>query len=300
MGLIADIIAAAIGSAPTTEVLNKALVAATRLSDDQMAQFATREIHGYEGAELPPHRLLRGQLRGNDPWQGWLPVLVPRNGEFLEVARFGEGVAELESLIGGAESGEIVQNFGPGQQGVFREIFKTEADVIFALVVQRSAVVQSLQRSRTIVLEWALALEKRGVHGENLTFTSQDRQVATQVTHTLINNGVMHNPQIQQGSSGSQRIELSPDLQVLAALMSQILAHVSELGSKASEAEADARTVLAQLNSGKPKEGVIRECLESLKTVLEGAGGAWVASEVLPRLTPYIVALGPMIAALGA
>lgn len=300
MGLIADIIAAAIGSATTTELLNKALVAATRLSDDQMSQFATREIHGYDGAELPTHRMLRGQLRGNDPWQGWLPVMVPRNCEFLEVARFGEGVAELESLVGSAEGGEIVQHYGPGRQGVLREMFKTESDVLFALVVQRAAVVQSLQRSRTIVLEWALALEKQGVHGENMTFTPADRQVATQVTNNLINNGVMHSPQIQQGSSGGQHIQLSPDLQALAALMSQILAHLSELGSRASEAEADARTVLAQLNSGKPKEGVVRECLESLKSILEGAGGAWVATEILPRMTPYLANIGTMIASLGA
>jgi hypothetical protein len=243
--------------------------------------------------------VLRGQLQGRDPYQGWLPAQVPANGDFLERASFGEGVAQLESLVGNNEGGEVQHVFGSGQQGVLREIFRAESDVIFSLVVQRSSVVQALQRSRTIVLEWALALEKRGVHGEGLTFTPQDRQVATQVTHTLINNGVMHSPQIQQGSSGSQHMELSPDLQALVALMSQVLAHASELGSRASEAEADARTVLAQLNSGKPKEGVVRASLESLKSILEGAGGSWVAAEILPRMTPYLANIGTMIASLG-
>lgn len=298
MGLIADIISAGLDSS-ATDLLNKALVAATRLGDARMVEFATKELNGYRGEELPEHRKLKGQLKARTPWTNW--EVAPIGTEqlaFLLETRFGEGVAELEDLISTTGSGLVQVIPSPSQQKVLRNIFSAADDVTFAQFVTKSAVVQCLQRSRSMVLDWALKLEANGVLGEGLTFSSKEKQAAPHITNNLINHGVMHHAQILQGASGRQKMDVGADLQALSALMLKVLEHASQLGTAAAEAEADAQTVIAQINSGKPKEGVVRDCLKSLRSILENAGGSVLASEVLPKLIPYIVGLGPMIAAL--
>lgn len=300
MGLIADIISAGLDGR-TTELLNKVLVAATRLGDAQMVEFATKELNGYKGGELPEHRKLTGQLKAKTPWTNWevAPIGTDQLAFLLET-RFGEGVAELENLISTAGSGLVQVIPSPGQQQVLRKVFSAADDVTFAQFVTKSAVVQCLQRSRSMVLDWALKLEANGVLGEGLAFSSNEKQAAMHITNNLINHGVMHHAQIQQGMSGRQKMDVGADLQALSTLMSEILMHASQLGTAAAEAEADAQTVIAQITSGKPKEGVVRACLDSLRSILENAGGSVLASEVLPKLIPYIVGLGPMIAALAS
>lgn len=300
MGLIAEIISAGLEGS-TTNLLNKALVAAKRLGDAHMVEFATNELNGYKEGELPEHRKLKGQLRARTPWTNWENAQIASdNLEFLEEARLWRGVAELEDLVSSEGAGTVLVVMSSRQQQLLRQLFKAESDVTFAHFLTKSALVQTLQSSRSIVLDWALGLEASGIHGEEFTFSNQEKQAATHVTNNLINHGVMHHAQIQQGSSGRQRMEVSADLQALSALMSQILEHASQLGKAAAEAEADAQTIIAQINSGKPKEGVLRACLDSLRSILENAGGSVLASDVLPKLIPYIVGLGPMIAALAS
>ncbi|WFC43213.1 hypothetical protein [Pseudoxanthomonas sp. SE1] len=298
MGLITDIISAGLDSS-TTELLNKALIAATRLGDASMVEFASKELNGYQGSDLPDHRKLRGQLKARTPYSGWevAPISTDDLG-FLLVTKFSEGVAEMEDLISTSGAGMVQVIPGPGQQQLLRKMFSAESDVTFAQFVTKSAVVQSLQRSRSIVLDWALKLEASGVAGDGLTFSSKERRAAPHITNTLINHGVMLQPHIQQGGDGDQAMDLGPDFQTLSALMVEVLGRVNELGPAAAEAQADAQTVLAQINSGKPKEGVVRACLESLRSIMENATGTLLADEVKNKLAPYLVSLGPMIAAL--
>lgn len=296
MGLIADIIAAGLDGT-TTQLLNKALVAASRLGDADMSDFATKELNGYDRSDLPEHRKLKSQLKARTPWTNWEDAIVPDdNMAFLLEARFGEGVAELEDLVTGATGGFVQVVPPPGQQEILRRIFQAASNVTFSQFVTKATVVQALQRTRSIVLDWALKLEASGIHGEGFEFSPKEKQVATHVTNTLINHGVMHHAQIQQGSSGKQNLETGQDLQALVALMSEVIANVAQLGASAAEAAADAQTVIAQVNSGRPKEGVVRASLESLRSILENAGGTLLAEKVLPRLLPYLPALGAMIA----
>jgi hypothetical protein len=54
------------------------------------------------------------------------------------------------------------------------------------------------------------------------------------------------------------------------------------------EAEAELQTVQSQLESPKPKSSIIREGLESLRRILEGAGGG-AAGELLLELGKLMI-----------
>jgi hypothetical protein len=56
----------------------------------------------------------------------------------------------------------------------------------------------------------------------------------------------------------------------------------------ASELSSDIDTVESQLKSSRPKTGIITEGLKSIKTILEGAAGSWLASDFLSKLPQFL------------
>jgi hypothetical protein len=99
----------------------------------------------------------------------------------------------------------------------------------------------------------------------------------------------MYSSQIQQGSNHSSIAVAytGSDLNDIAALISKLREALPSLpisDSERAEAESDASTLQAQLASPKPKSGVIRETLISLRHVLEHAAGHAAAVELLMRI----------------
>lgn len=299
MGLIADIITAGLGPGSTAELLNKVLVAAQRLGDDSMRDFSRSELNGYQGSELPEHRQIRGQLAAQGSWREWVPVQVSPKLAFMEIAKFPHGVAHLEQLVAGAADGSVQITFSASQQEMLRRVFEVERDFVFHLLVPNASVVQCLQQVRTKVIDWAATMEREGVVGEGLSFTTAEKRVATAISHVVNNYGVISGSPILQGANGRQEVQLGPDLSSLAELMEIVIRHADQLGASAGEAAGDANTVLAQLSSGRPKEGIVRASLESLRSILENAAGSWLADQVLPKLVVYLPALATLLVGLG-
>jgi hypothetical protein len=134
-----------------------------------------------------------------------------------------------------------------------------------------------------------LKLEERGVIGENLSFSEEDRKAASHVT---INIGSMTHSQIQSGTVNSQQFlsTSSIDPQVILDLVSKTRSCFSELelkGGIAEELKSELDTLEAQSNSPKPKKNIIQESLRSLRTILEGAAGR-LAAEGLLRIIQSI------------
>jgi len=99
----------------------------------------------------------------------------------------------------------------------------------------------------------------------------------------------MEGSQIQQGTMGStQQGTFSPGNQkalseFIALLKDKIPELQLETGDK-SEIEADIATIEAQIASNRPKSGIIKESIGSIRRVLEGAAGTFAATELLKYL----------------
>jgi hypothetical protein len=160
------------------------------------------------------------------------------------------------------------------------------------LEISRSAVVAILDAVRTRVLDWALELESNGVLGDGMTFSSAERQAASQVTHNYFttNIGTMTGSQFQQGTvQSTQNMAKGIDMQALIALVNSIMGQLDEmrLGDELrAEMVAELDTLRAQATSSKPKAGIIRESLTTVRHIIE-AGAAHL-----------LVMYGPQIAAL--
>lgn len=108
-----------------------------------------------------------------------------------------------------------------------------------------------------------------------------------------ISIGSMHNSQVQQDAQHSsqhfdQGIQLL-DLEQFLAALSQDISKISDQ-DVAQGLRSDVETIRAQNMSPAPKKAIIKECLGSIKTVLEGAAGNALAS-YLPKLITLMGAL---------
>jgi hypothetical protein len=101
---------------------------------------------------------------------------------------------------------------------------------------------------------------------------------------------------IQQGAHGSTAtVNLSgAHLTQVRELIAEIRRGMDSLGLKpdtAAELRADMSSIDSQLQSPKPKRGVILEGLRSIRTILEGITANILTSSLLPKMVAVIADL---------
>ncbi|WP_139056672.1 hypothetical protein [Pseudomonas lundensis] len=108
-----------------------------------------------------------------------------------------------------------------------------------------------------------------------------------------ISIGSMHNSQVQQDAQhSSQKFDQSVqhlDLNVFLDAFSQDISKINDQ-VVAQSLRSDVETIKVQNSSPTPKKGIIKECLSSIKNVLEGAAGSVLAS-YLPAVITFMGAL---------
>lgn len=101
----------------------------------------------------------------------------------------------------------------------------------------------------------------------------------------------MHNSSLMQGSHGSsisQSFDLkSQEFQRFLADLREMVNGVTLDEVERSQIDADLTTAEAQVNSPKPKHSVIRECMISVRAVLENAAGSLLASGAIAAINHY-------------
>ena len=95
--------------------------------------------------------------------------------------------------------------------------------------------------------------------------------------------------QIEQGTVGSHQTSTIgvADPTTLRELITSVRAAIPHLDlaeGHRSEIGADLATLEAQLESPKPKRGIVRECLESIRATLEGAAGSTLAHQLIETI----------------
>ena len=108
-----------------------------------------------------------------------------------------------------------------------------------------------------------------------------------------ISIGFMHNSQVQQDAQHSgQHFDQSVEHIDLNAFLEAFSQDISKINDQvvAQGLRSDVETIRVQNSSPAPKKGIIKECLGSIKTVLEGAAGNVLAS-YLPAVITFMGAL---------
>jgi len=272
-----------------SDLLRKALVVSRKLKLSEFQEWIENELNGYSSM-VPEYRMIKGQIRGWNPYHGWIPLIFedPKYADILSERACGQSIAEIEDLLEREGKNSTLHMLYP--QSIQRKLskgFGYETEV--SLFVDRTALVRVVDAVRTIILNWALKLEEEGIIGEGLSFSDNEKAVAEKSPQNInFFYGPVQNPQIQQGVSKSIQVStsLSLDLSSIEAFIQKLKEELRtlKLGSPdKDEVEAEVATIEAQIKSSKPKNNVLKKSLSSIRRILEGAGGG-VAGQLLTEL----------------
>lgn len=260
------------------DLLRKALVVAIKLKHAEFQSWIEGELNGYD-KDVPEYRKAWGSIRGYNPYTGvWMPLHFenPKTAERFSQRSTGQSIAEIEDLVGRGKGGEFHMPFSKALQKELSAGFGFQTEV--SLFVERAHLVGIVDAVRTIVLNWALKLEVEGILGDEMTFSDSEKKAAQQSPQNINNfYAPIHNAQIAQGSAGAIQVASENiDFKLLGEFVARLRGslpdlQISEEASK--ELKSELATLDAQVASPKPKAGIVKESLASLRAILEGASG---------------------------
>ncbi|WP_310570958.1 hypothetical protein [Gemmatimonas sp.] len=280
----------------TSDLLRKALVVARKLGVAEFETWINHELLGYpEQSVVPEYRVLRGKVKAWNPYNGmWIPMVMEDTARAEELSKRGsmQGVAELEALVGNPDKSGSLQM--PFSKAVTASLMRN-ANVPLepTLIISTVSIVGILDTVRNSVLDWSMKLEADGILGEGMTFSAAERERAiSTINNTTHFHASVSNSQIQQFTeTSSQSQTVSIDLNLLAELLKKVRTSIATLDlppEDLAEAEVELKTLELQAASPKPKFGVVRESLKSLRTIVEGATGSLVASGMAAEIAKLL------------
>ncbi|WP_125561427.1 hypothetical protein [Pseudoalteromonas rubra] len=274
-----------------SNLVRKALVVSRKLEIKEVESWLNQELNGYTVSEdsLPKYRELNGTLKVYNPMRGLIPFRIA-NSELtheLSYRRVPHSIAELETYSQSNESGTILLNYPTEVRDSLMRVMELPMEPYLEIGIgQVIALIDSL---RNKILDWALELEKKGVKGEGMTFSSHEKHAAENVTYKITNNiGSMENSQLQQASDCSQQsLQFETSDKHIAEFIETLKLSINQLNlneSDTKELNAEVATIEHQLSSPNPKKVILSESLKSVRNIVEGTTGSLVATGLLAQL----------------
>lgn len=278
-----------------SDLLRKAKVVSKKLSIGEIEDWINNELSGYPADEdaIPEYREITGAVKVYNPYHGWQPLHFGDAdlGENLSKRKISQAIGELVSIANSDKSGYLQVPFNQRTKNKLMSLMRVPLEP--TLLVSDAQIYGILDAVRNEVLNWALDLESKGIIGDGMSFSKEERQAASQITYQVTNNiGSMENSQLQQNSAGATQTQ---NISILTAdfseFIQQLKSVIFELGlnqQDAAELEAEVLTIEHQVASPKPKQLIITESLKSVRSILEGITGSVLATGLLAQLASFI------------
>lgn len=291
-GLVSELQKACLDSnLRTAEVLQKAYVVARKLGIKEFEDWISKEINGYQiNDKIPDYRFVTGQVKVWNPYHGWIPVIAddPRSQEILNSRPSSQPLGSLEDALVRSRTGNnLMMTFTPEQE---RDILGENSLYANPKLHLSPGVVQGIvDKVRHIVLRWCLDLEAKGIIGEGMTFSEQEKKAAESSQNIQIHyHGNVSQSQVATVRS-SQMITTSVNLDEMKTFVKELREHIEKLRlatDQQAQVLADLAAIESQLSAPKPSGGIIAEAYKSIRNITEGMIGSLLASGVLSKLPP--------------
>lgn len=190
-------------------ILRKALLVSRKLELTDFEQWINSELNGYQNTEkIPDYRKIHGELKGWNPVNGWIPVLIEDTDieEMFCYKRTFDSIPSLCSLMESKEKQLVIPMQGSESALISKCVgFSTK----YQLFISSNSVNNIIEQVKNKILDWSLILEERGIKGEGLTFTQAEKATAKSDPNIVqyISNfyGDISDSQIQQGTKRSMQ-----------------------------------------------------------------------------------------------
>jgi hypothetical protein len=274
-----------------SDLLRKAKTIAVKLDLPELENWVESELNGYPPGDVPGYRVVRGKVKYRNIFHGWHPIMFPdtKTEEMFSKRNVFQRVAELEGLpeIAGGRDLQIPLS-SEAQQLL---MLATGCDDEMTIRVPSTAVVGILDAVRNALLEWSLKLEKAGVMGEGMSFSSDERKKAheTQTVYNIETIGAF------TGNMGSGSANFTAEVNTINAeskaaidgLIERIRSSEAQLGLERASAQKLRKNLAAleqEIKKGKPSGSRVADLLASIRNIAEGAVGSLAAQSILNEL----------------
>lgn len=175
-----------------------------KLSLNDISEWLDHEINGYPDSNaLPDYRILKDNpIRAFNPYAGWIPFQVDNIEDeeiygYLTTVHLNNPVSMLSEYA--LSDGNLYSELPPPLVKFLQEA--TGCDYRIAWAINPTQITKILSNTKSRVLDWSLLLESKGILGEGLMFSHEEKLEAKGMTVNNINN--FHGAVNNAGSIGA-------------------------------------------------------------------------------------------------
>lgn len=276
-------------SKSVSDILRQSFILARKLKILDFEKWIGNELNGYKDAEIPEYRHVRGTIKGWNPYNGWIPVIIQDQNLQKQMTNtiIAQSIPELEDLVSdpkGQLHAQLPDSFGDLTGHYTRYIEE----------IGKSSVRGIIEKVKNIIMEWILKLEEDGILGADMSFTEEEMKIADKNNYTVNNFfGDISGSQIQQNSNHSSQFIQNDDINhdLLSEIVSLLIENRSALIEKVSSPDQFTREIERiekEAKQKKPSKKILDESMKSIRSLLEGITGNIIAAGLLYKLGLFI------------
>lgn len=175
------------------DLLSRAKMISVKLGLNDISEWLEHELTGYPNAiELPDYRIIRdAKVMGFNPYRGWIPCPL------FNLMERHKGAYDAMTTINFNNPVSMIAEFAKSDKTLYCDLPEPCADFLREITgcdfrmswpIVPSLMTKILSHVRGKVLDWALLLESKGIYGEGLLFSPEEKKEAQSVTYNTINN----------------------------------------------------------------------------------------------------------------
>ena len=182
-----------------SNLLRKALVAAKKLKIQEFEKWIELELNGYDHlaeskpvvpkgrwAKLPKYRWVNGELKVRLVNQRFVPLTFESSeeGDLLSRRPVPDPIGTIETILDNKSSSLVKITFSDDLK---LKLCKHLGDINYEpeCHVPKSQFRKIQETVRNIILEWALTLEEKGIFGDGLAFSANEKEAASNITFNI-------------------------------------------------------------------------------------------------------------------
>ena len=178
------------------DVLSRAKMVSVKLSLNDKTEWFNHELNGYPNfGSLPNYRILKNTpVKAFNPYAGYIPFnfgnLESENRVLFQTFTTLHIINPVSMLVEFAKNEKTLYSDLPESKALFlRDNSGCDFQLFWA--INPTQITKILSNIRSLVLDWALLLESKGIYGEGLMFSPEEKKEAKNVTYnnTINNNG---------------------------------------------------------------------------------------------------------------
>ena len=170
------------------ELLNKALLVASKLKIKKFKKWCEVELAGYDKDNLPDYRKFNGQLKVFNPYHGLQPFIIPDeyNSIVTHVDMY-DSIGQIQNLLK-QDNSHFIKTLSNKQKIALMRLQDDYVQLEPRVIIYPSQLLAIITKVRNSILRWSIELEEEGILGQGFKFTEKEKEVAMSVNNYHIQN----------------------------------------------------------------------------------------------------------------